>query len=70
MPSIDANENAHVVLQFYWDSVEHILQDDSRLSKVRWSSLKDMEDEDVHSKFSEADGDMLTVMRQDELRNI
>ena len=47
VPSINSDEQAQLVLQFNWDTVGRILQEESRLSvgdtpAIRWSSLKDI----------------------------
>ena len=75
VPTIEADEQAQLVLQLNWDDKSRILQEESRLSEgdvpaIRWSTLKDAADEDIHIQFPEADRNLLLLMRTDDLHNL
>ena len=74
LPSIAADEQSQLVLQFNWDDVSRILQEESTLSEgkvpaIQWSALKEATDENVHRQFPEVDCDVLLLMKREELSN-
>ena len=63
------------MLQFKWDNMSRILKEESRLSEgevpaIRWSTLKDAADEEVHRQFPKADRDLLLLMKRDDLHHL